>query len=47
MVHSQITLIVSGFKCFNNYFLCALEEQCNAINIGRFFLIFLKMLTVP
>ena len=26
MVHSQIALIVSGFKCFNNYFFCALED---------------------
>ena len=46
MVHSQITLVVSGFKCFNNSSFCALEEQCNTINIGRFFLMFLDMLTV-
>ena len=31
MVHSQIALIVSGFKYFNNSFSCALEGQFNAI----------------
>ena len=46
MEHSQIALIVSGFKCFNNSFFCALVEKCNAINIGRLFLMFLDMLTV-
>ena len=43
----KIALIVSGFKCFNNSFFCALEEQCNGINIRRFFLVFLDMLPVP
>ena len=47
MVHSQIALLVSGFKRFRNYFSCALGKKCNAINIGRFFLMFLDMLTVP
>ena len=46
MVHSQIALTVSGFKFFINYFFCALEEQCNAINIDGFFLMLLDMLAV-
>ena len=47
MVYSQIALILSGFKCFTNYFFCPLEEKCNAVSTGRFFLIFLDMMTVP
>ena len=47
MTHSKIALIASGFKCLNNCFSCALEKQCNAISIGRFFLLFLDILTVP
>ena len=44
MVHSQIGLIAFGFKCFRNSSFCALKEQCLAINIDRFFLMFLLML---
>ena len=44
MLHSQITLIVSGFKCFNNSFFFALEELGNAINILQILQILLNVL---
>ena len=46
ITHSQIALSVSGLKRGSNSFFYALEEQFNAINIDRFFLMFLDMLTV-
>ena len=46
ITHSQIALSVSGLKRCSNSFFYALEEQFNAINIDRFFLMFLDMLTV-
>ena len=46
ITHSQIASSVFGFKRSSNSFFYALEEQFNAINIERFLLMFLDMLTV-